>query len=141
MEDKAVQGSTLQGREWHVSAELDKAKVYPSNDTHRYSEWPALVIEMGGYSDLTAIDPYSGRRFWVSDAFRCDEHSQALAKAEPGDESVAIMKQAHECEGCHGSIVTAIRRLLDAMEVAGFPDAFRNEITAGGNPTPATATT
>lgn len=120
-------GSTLQGREWQVSHPMPKDKCYPKTDSYTWGEFAGLAIEMGGYSDLSAIDPYTGRRFWLGSALRCDEHSLALAKAEPGDAAMAVLRQVFECEACHAPAVTGIRRLLDAMEAAGFPSAFRDE--------------
>ncbi len=35
---------------------------YPENDRYQFGSWPQLVIETDGYGDLSAIDPYSGRR-------------------------------------------------------------------------------
>lgn len=120
-------GSTTQGREWHVSKPMSRDRCYPKAGSYTWGEFAGLVIEMGGYSDLSAIDPYTGRRFWLGSALRCDEHSLALAKAEPGDAAMAVFGQVRDCESCHGSVLTGIRRLLDAMESAGFPDAFRDE--------------
>lgn len=124
--DATVVGSTLQGREWSVGVSGTLDRCYPRSDSHTWGEFAGLAVEMGGYGDLTAIDPYTGRRFWLGSALRCDEHSLALAKAEPGDAAMAVYRQCHRCEACHASsVVTGIRRLLDAMEFAGFPDRFR----------------
>lgn len=125
--NNAAEGSTAAGREWSVSGQAPRNRCYPKAGSYTWGEFAGLAIEMGGYSDLSAIDPYTGRRFWLGSALRCDEHSLALAKAEPGDAAMAVYGQTHDCGPCHGSILTGIRRLLDAMEAAGFPDAFRDE--------------
>jgi hypothetical protein len=38
---------------------------YPKTDHHTWCAFAMLVIEMGGYSDLEAINPYTGDRLWV----------------------------------------------------------------------------
>jgi hypothetical protein len=117
---------TAQGREWSVSEGRPAQDCYPQNDRYQFQEFAGLVIEMGGYSDLTAIDPYTGRRFWLGSALKCDVHSAALAAAKPGDAAMAVYGESHSCEACNvTSPVAGIRRLLDAMEAAGFPDDFR----------------
>jgi hypothetical protein len=49
---------------------LDPDKdVYPANDQYQFQEWPAFVFEIGGYGDMTMVDPYTLHRLWVADAF------------------------------------------------------------------------
>jgi hypothetical protein len=113
-------GTTEQGRDWKITQ-----GTKPSNGgyhDHVWQEFAGIAIELGGYSDITAIDPYSGRRFWLSDAFRCDQHTAQLKAATPGDEAIAVYQAAHECADCSGTFFNAIRRLLDAMEAVGFPE-------------------
>lgn len=126
MTDKTANGMTTKGREWSVSAGRPAEGCYPRSDSHTWGEFAGLAIELGGYADISAVDPYTGRRFWLSGALRCDAHSTELAAATPGDEAMAVYGRAHECADCRVPIITAIRRLLDAMEAAGFPDAFRD---------------
>jgi hypothetical protein len=38
---------------------------YPKVDHHTWGEFAYLAVEAGGYSDLTAINPYTGDRLWV----------------------------------------------------------------------------
>lgn len=69
---------------------------YPASDVYRFGEFAYLVVEAGGYGDLTAVDPYTGRRFWspVFDTPGADDLS-------PYD---------------------VLRRLIDAMEAHAFLD-------------------
>lgn len=66
---------------------------YPKSEAYTWGEFAHLAIETGGYGDLTAIDPWTGQRFWVSDAAGSDNPYENL------------------------------RRLIDAMEREGFLDA------------------
>lgn len=38
---------------------------YPQQEAHVWSEFAYLAVEAGGYSDITAINPYTGDRLWV----------------------------------------------------------------------------
>jgi hypothetical protein len=110
------------GREYRISAPIDPARCYPKAEAHVWSEFAGLAIELGGYGDITAIDPHSGRRFWLGSAFRCHTHAAALTAAQPGPEAIAVHTQMHDCSDCQGvSMITAIRRLLNAIETARFP--------------------
>jgi hypothetical protein len=40
--------------------------VYPQAAKYAFQEFAGPVFELGGYGDMTMIDPYSGRRLWVS---------------------------------------------------------------------------
>ncbi len=42
---------------------------YPKSDSHQFGEFAGPVFEMGGYSDITIVNPYNGNRLWVSQAF------------------------------------------------------------------------
>jgi hypothetical protein len=43
-----------------------KAEVYPQKPSYTFQEFAGPVFELGGYGDMTLIDPYSQRRLWVS---------------------------------------------------------------------------
>jgi hypothetical protein len=47
--------------------------TYPSTDTYQFQEFAGVVFELGGYGDITMIDPYTLRRLWVADALAYDE--------------------------------------------------------------------
>ena len=66
---------THNGRDWSIIGPVDPdpSRFYPQVDCHIWGEFAALAIEMGGYRDLSAVDPYSGQRFWLSNAFAPDE--------------------------------------------------------------------
>ena len=117
MSDDETRGE-YEGREYKVSKAIYDGPGYPSS--HTWGEFAGMAIELGGYSDVTAIDPYTGRRFWLSGAFRCNEHVQALQAAKPGDEAIAVYVASGECPECNCTFFGAVRRLLDAMEAANF---------------------
>lgn len=77
---------------------------YPHTGTHEWGEFAGLAIELGGYGDITAIDPYSGDRFWLADAFSRDA-STSMPLADDW--------------------YNALRKLIDAMEAANWPSADR----------------
>lgn len=60
---------------------------YPQADTHTWGEFAGLAIEMGGYGDITAVNPHTGDRLCLLGAFDGD-----------------------------GSYTDAIRRLMDAID-------------------------
>lgn len=124
---------THKGREYNISASQPKQECYPSNDRYQWQEFAGLAIEFGGYADVTAIDPYSGRRFWLAQAFACDEHAAELNDAEPGDQAMQVYAAKRGCEKCRTSTaLDAIRRLLDAIEADGTfmsdPDARDRQV-------------
>jgi hypothetical protein len=55
---------------------------YPQDDKYEFQEFAGPVFEMGGYGDMTMIDPYTGRRLWVSQALLGEDWSpyQAMRK-------------------------------------------------------------
>ena len=119
-------GTTPEGRDWKVIGPEKGTGVYPKDDTHTWGEFAGLAIEIGGYSDITAVDPYTGRRFWLADAFKCDAHASALHAAAPGDEAIEVYSQSFQCDQCSGEtggLIRALRRLVDAMDTAGFLDS------------------
>lgn len=79
---------------WTVSAAFDpQGPRWPKVESHLWGMFPVLTIENGGYSDLEAQDPYTGRTL----------HLRAY------DGGVTTYD--------------AMRRLIDAMEAADFlPD-------------------
>ena len=38
---------------------------YPQAGSHTWGEFAGLAVELGGYSDITLVDPYGGSRLWV----------------------------------------------------------------------------
>lgn len=57
-------------------------RTYPRSDTHTWGMFAMLAIEGGGYADLEAVDPTTGRTLWVGRALDNDEENiyQALRK-------------------------------------------------------------
>lgn len=47
-----------------ISEARPDEECYPKAGSHVWNEFAGLAIELGGYGDITAIDPYTGRRFW-----------------------------------------------------------------------------
>ncbi len=125
MTDK-ITGVTPEGREWSIGSARPAGECYPKTDSYTWGAFAGLAIELGGYNDLEAVDPYTGRRFWLASALHCDAHAAELHAATPGAEAMAVYGRTHECGDCHGSLITAMRRLFDAMEAAGFPDDHRD---------------
>jgi hypothetical protein len=133
MSETVGTGVTEQGRDWKITQ-----GVKPENggyNDHVWQEFAGLAIELGGYSDMTAIDPYSGRRFWLSSAFKCDTHTAMLAAAKPGEEAIEVYRLSHECDDCGDSIYNAIRRLVDAMQAVGFLSSETDEASKASEAT------
>ncbi len=115
------------GREWSVSGPAPAGECYPKTDSYTWGEFAGLAIEMGGYSDLSLVDPYTGRRFWCGYAFKCDEHARALNQAEPGEAAMAVYAQSSDCGDCHAvTFYAALRGTIATAEAVGFPDRFRD---------------
>lgn len=74
-----------------VSSPVPGYVGYPHNPQHAWGAFAMLALEMGGYGDLEAVDPYNGRRLHLSNAI-------------PED----------------GNLYTALRNLIDAMEQESF---------------------
>lgn len=73
-----------------------EALHYPQAEAHTWNEFAGLAVEMGGYGDLTAVNPWNGDRLHLM---------WALGKnMEPGEVS----------------FYDALRRLVDAMERTEF---------------------
>jgi hypothetical protein len=72
--------------------ERDK-DVYPKTGTYEFGEFAGPVFELGGYGDMTMVDPYTLERLWV----------------------------AHVFNGEDTSLFEAMRRVIDVAEAIGFP--------------------
>lgn len=64
---------------------------YPFAEHHAWGAWAALAVEMPGYGDLEATNPYTGRTLHLAEAFKGGADAY-----------------------------TALRRLVDAMEKHQF---------------------
>lgn len=80
--------------EHEVSARKPPEQCYPKVEVYTWQEFAGFAVEMGGYGDLTMIDPYSGRRFW------CPVPDQVWEQGT----------------------MAAYRYLLEQAEKHGFPD-------------------
>jgi hypothetical protein len=40
--------------------------TYPKSSMYEFQEFAGLVFELGGYGDITMINPYTGLRLWIS---------------------------------------------------------------------------
>lgn len=90
---------------WAISGPTE-GPHWPNAEAHTWGEFAGVAVECGGYGDMTMIDPSSGRRLWLGDAF----------DQTPGD----------------GAFLRALRRLVDLAEATGFlgddhEQATRNE--------------
>jgi hypothetical protein len=87
-------GTTDAGVEWTLIPPFQPdAPRYPKVETHLWGMWPVLAIETGGYRDLEAKDPYTGRAL-----------------------NARVIRDGQ-------SIYDALRLLIDAMEAVDFlPD-------------------
>lgn len=97
-----------QGDGWSVRhGSEDKTRCYPTTDTYTWSEFagvaihdgegkPVAAVEMGGYCDLSMVDPYTLQRLWVADV---------LSTREDGSEP---------------TIYDALRALIDIAEREQF---------------------
>jgi hypothetical protein len=52
------------GDGWSVQAGTPGA-VYPDSDTYTWGEFAGMAIELGGYGDMTMVDPYTRQRLWM----------------------------------------------------------------------------
>lgn len=103
---------THNGRDWSVIGPVDPNpdRFYPKVDCHIWGAFAGLAIELGGYGDLEAVDPYSGRRFWLGSAFTRDQDlTIGREEASKLPEPLPTL-----------SLYDAMRRLIDAMEATGF---------------------
>jgi hypothetical protein len=73
---------------------------YPNVGHHTWGEFAYLAVEAGGYSDLTAIDPYTGNRLWVGGSDT--PHEFCLARCStcgnhtrPDDQGSLVHADAH----------------------------------------------
>lgn len=80
------------GQHITVTGPTHASQNWPEADSHVWGEFPYLAVEAGGYGDLVATDPGTGRTIRVSDAADSDNP------------------------------YTNLRALIDAMEREGFLD-------------------
>ena len=91
MYDGEREGTTPDGRAFKVIPPFQPdAPNYPQLDTHLWSAFAVLAVETGGYHDIEARDPYTGRKLWT--------------RLSDGDHNV----------------YSQLRQLVDAMEAADF---------------------
>lgn len=108
------------GRGWSISAPGSANLNYPASGTHTWNEFAGMAIECGGYSDISAVDPYTGRRFHLSCAFVADDQ----------------VKDWPRQDGPGLGLYDAMRRLIDAMEAARFAQSADEDGTAVADPRP-----
>lgn len=53
-----------QGDGWSVKAGT-AGPHYPDAPAHTWNAFAGMAIELGGYGDMTMIDPYSGQQLWM----------------------------------------------------------------------------
>lgn len=73
---------------------------YPKNDQYQWGEFALMAFELGGYSDISMVDPYTGTRFWVGDVL-----SDGPTWYEAMHRVIAAAEQANfieRCEDKHG---------------------------------------
>jgi hypothetical protein len=59
-------GQTADGRPYKViENSADASQLYPKRNEFQFGCWPVLVLETGGYNDIEATDPWTGRSLWV----------------------------------------------------------------------------
>lgn len=82
------------GIEYSISEELPSSQTYPTTDIYEFGEFAGPIFEMGGYGDITMIDPYTGRRLWVGGAFQDgDSIYDAMTKAISVAEEIGFLKE------------------------------------------------
>lgn len=67
MTPRPSEWSTTEGPKNHVG--------WPQAETHTWGEFAGLAVELGGYSDITLVDPGSGSRFWFHPGAHLDRNS------------------------------------------------------------------
>lgn len=87
-------------RDWSMTGPTE-GPHYPQADTYQFGAFAGAVIELGGYSDIEMIDPYTGRRLWLG---------QALGRfgIREGETETSV------------NIYDAMRALVDLAEATGF---------------------
>lgn len=85
-----------------LSAPRPAAECYPNVAVHTWNEFPLLAVELGGYRDITVVNPYNGQTLWVGDAFD---------KVPPSDDRP---------EGVDRTTYDALRELVVRMEETKF---------------------
>lgn len=86
---------------------------YPKNDSYTWGEFACAAFEIGGYSDMTLVDPYSGSRFWVGDVLAdgptwYEAMHRVISAAEQGNflEQAAVDPQGHLADAVRGRDLT-----------------------------------
>lgn len=51
--------------DWKISPALPAEECYPRASTHTWQEFAGFAVELGGYKDLTMVNPTTGQRLWV----------------------------------------------------------------------------
>ena len=104
--DRTIGKGEVNGNEWtHKRAFNPDAPRYPRCGTHLWSAFALLAVETGGYNDIEAVDPYTGRVVWTR---------------LPEDKDLNVYDQ--------------LRHLIDAMEAAEFYAASDTETLECGCP-------
>lgn len=88
---------------WHVGPGEEGPGTWPTDDHHTWTEFAGLAVECGGYGDLTLVDPGTGDRLWVSDAFQ-DADADTTKFGESGTRY----------------FTAALRRALDVADAVNF---------------------
>lgn len=83
------------GYEYDISVD-SAVDAYPKSHSYEWQEFAGLAVELGGYSDLTLINPYTGQRLWVAGALRQEEAESPTY------------------------LINGLRRALDVAEAVGF---------------------
>lgn len=85
---------------------------YPKNDQYQWGEFAFAAIELGGYSDMSLVDPMTGTRLWVG---------EILSDGPTWSEALHRLAAAAE--------------QTNFFEVAGDPRGLREEARIGRAPT------
>lgn len=64
---------TPRASEWSTTAGHRDAPGYP--ESHTWGEFAGLAVELGGYGDITLVDPGTGSRFWFRPGAHLDTRS------------------------------------------------------------------
>lgn len=84
---------------------------YPQVEAHTWGEFAGAVFELGGYGDMTLIDPYTGSRMAVMRVFESDEAATAWF-----DSISERLAQAP----ARSDFYRAMRRVIDVAEANSF---------------------
>lgn len=109
-------GVTINSEDIRITPAYAGHVGYPQAATYTWGEFAGLAIEFGGYGDISAVDPYTGERFTLLDAW-------AYHPANHGSDGGA-------------SFLNAIRRLVDAIEADGWMRRAEQQHKDAGNVAP-----